>query len=85
MKTSTFQKPAAPALFASVRGSRDLSLVAFGAALLAAAALHMGAFIPRIGTAEARQSSAAVQPATPAPAPAAVVASQPVPCVLPRG
>lgn len=85
MKTSTFQKPAAPALFNSVRSSRDLSLVAFGVALLAAAALQMGAFIPRIGTAGAQQASASIQAAAPAPAPAAVLASQPVPCVLPRG
>ena len=85
MKTSTFQKPTAPALFASVRGSRDLSLVAFGVALLAAAALQTGAFIPRFGSAEVRAASASAQPATPAPAPAAALASQPLPCVLPRG
>ncbi len=86
MKTSTFQKPAAPAPFASVRGSRDLSLVAFGTALLVAAALQMGAFIPRIGSPEAPASAAiAIQPATPAAAPAAVAASQPAPCALPRG
>ncbi len=85
METSIFRKPAAPAPFASVRGSRDLSLVAFAAALLGAAALQMGAFIPRIGTVEAREASAQVLPAAPAPAPAAVAASQSVPCVLPRG
>ncbi len=85
MKTTTFRNAAAPSLFASVRGSRDLSLYAFAGALLTAFALHAGAFIPRITSPDARQEATAVQPATPTPAPAAVVATQPVPCVLPRG
>ncbi len=85
MRTPTFQKPAAPALFASIRGSRDVSLVAVGVALLTAFALQTGAFIPRIGSPEVRAQPTPVQQATPAPAPAAVVASQPVPCALPRG
>jgi hypothetical protein len=84
MKISTFQKPAAPALFGSVRGSRDLSLVAFGTALLTALALQLGAFLPRI-TSPDRQETAAAQAAAPAPAPDAMAASQAVPCVLPRG
>ena len=85
MKTQTFQKPAAPALFTSVRGSHDRALVAFGAALLAAFALIAGAFIPRLSSPDARHETPALQPATPAPVQAAVVASQPVPCELPRG
>ncbi len=86
MKISNFRKPAvAPAPFASVRGSRDLSLVAFGTALLAAVALQTGAFIPRITSPDARPEAAAVQTAKPAPVPAAMAASEPVPCALPRG
>lgn len=84
MKITTFRSAAAPALFTSVRGSRDLSLYAFAGALLTAFALHLGAFIPRIADAQ-REAPPAIQPATPAPAPAAVVASQPAPCALPRG
>ena len=84
MKTVTFPKPAAPSkLFASVRGSRDVSLVAFGAALLAAAALHLGAFLPRLTAPEAPRASSLA--ASAAPAPAAIVASQPAPRALPRG
>jgi hypothetical protein len=85
MRTTTFRNAAAPKLFASVRGSRDLSLVAFGGALLTAFALHLGAFIPQVSSAEARQDAPAVQPSTPATARAAVVATQPAPCALPRG
>jgi hypothetical protein len=81
MKTSNFPNPAAPTLFASVRGSRDLSLVAFGAALLTAFALHAGAFVPRLPASQGREQAVAIPPATPA----AVVASQPVPCPTPRG
>ena len=43
---------AAPTLFASVRSSRDLSLVAVAGALLAAFALHAGAFVPRLSEPE---------------------------------
>jgi len=85
MTTVTFRNPAAPTLFASVRRSRDVSLVAFGAALLTAAALHLGAFIPRLGAPEAREQAPVVQAASPAPAPAAVVAAQPAPCAQPQG
>ncbi len=84
MTISNFQKPA-PALFASVRGSRDLSLVAFAVALLGAVALHTGAFIPRLGSPEVRQQAPALRLSAPVPAPAAVAASQPVPCARPRG
>jgi hypothetical protein len=82
MKLSTIQDSASPAPFAAVRSSRDLSLVAFGTALLAAFALHAGAFLPRLSPAETRREAPAIQPATPS---SAVVASQPVPCELPRG
>lgn len=81
MKISTFQNPAAPKLFATVRGSRDLSLVAFGAALLTAFALHAGAFVPRLSSPGASEQAIAVQPATADPA---LVASQPSPCPVPR-
>jgi hypothetical protein len=84
MKLSTIQNTPAPALFASVRSSRDLSLVAFATALLTAFALQAGAFLPRLSPAETREEAPAIQPTTPRPAPA-VVASQPVPCELPRG
>lgn len=45
----TWFTPRRPALFQSVRSSRDLSLVAFAGALLVAFALHAGAFLPRLG------------------------------------
>ena len=86
MKTVTFPKPAAtPTLFASVRGARDVSLVAFGVALLAAAALHLGAFIPRFVAPEAHGQAPSARAATTAPASAALVATQPAPSAQPRG
>ncbi len=86
MQTVTFPKPAAtPTLFASVRGARDVSLVAFGTALLAAAALHLGAFIPRLDAPEAQPQARAARAAATTPAPAALVATQPAPCAQPRG
>jgi hypothetical protein len=45
-----------PALFQSVRSSRDLSLVAFAAALFAAFALQAGAFLPRLSPAPATEA-----------------------------
>ncbi len=60
-----------PSLFASVRSSRDISLVAFGAAILVAFALHAGAFLPKLSSAEASETAAA-----PVSIPAAVVASR---------
>ena len=42
-----------PAPFQSVRSSRDLSLAAFAAALLAGFALQAGAFLPRLAPAPA--------------------------------
>jgi formate-dependent phosphoribosylglycinamide formyltransferase (GAR transformylase) len=54
-----------PALFASVRSSKDTALVAFAAALLAAFALHAGAMLPRVGVATPDASMAAA-PAAPA-------------------
>ncbi len=86
MKTVTFRNPAAaPSLFASVRRSHDVSLVAFGAALLAAAALHMGAFIPRFAAPEGGHEASAARASAPVPAAAAVVATQPAPCAQPQG
>jgi hypothetical protein len=85
MKVSTIRKPAAPALFASVRSSRDLSLVAFATALLAAFALHAGAFVPRLSPAGAPRDAAAPVAATPVPAAATAAASQLLPCGEPRG
>ena len=84
MKTVTFRN-SAPKLFATVRGSRDVSLVAFGAALLAGAALHLGAFIPRFGAPEGSPHQAAAQVAATMAAPAEVAAAKPAPCALPRG
>ncbi len=51
--------------FASVRNSRNYSLVAFGAALLTAAALSLGAFLPRLPTPEANSPSMAAAPTAP--------------------
>ena len=54
---------AAPKLFASVRTSRDLTLAAFAAVLLAAFALHAGAFLPDLPAPRAAVQSAAAAPA----------------------
>jgi len=83
MKVSSISA-ARPALFTSVRSSRDLSLAAFAAALLAAFALHAGAFLPRVAPAGQDREATAVQLA-PGPAKPAVVANKPVPCETPRG
>ena len=86
MTVTTFRNAASPELFASVRGSHDVSLVAFGAALLTAFALSAGALIPRVSAPEARREvHLAIQPAAAAPAPDAVVASPAAPCELPPG
>ncbi len=55
--------PTAP--FASVRNSRNYSLVAFGVALLTAAALSLGAFLPRLPSPEAGSPSIATAPTAP--------------------
>ena len=68
------QNAPASALFTSVRASRDLSLVAFGAAVLTAFALTAGAFLPRLSPAEKASPPPAVEPARPVPAPAPVAA-----------
>jgi hypothetical protein len=52
--TITTSKP-----FASVRSSRDYSLVAFSVALLTTAALSLGAFVPRLSSPEASSQSTA--------------------------
>jgi hypothetical protein len=77
----TARKAAAPALFGTVRSSKDLSLVAFGAALLTAFALQAGAFLPRFG-APPPASPPAVEPGREPAAPAFVAsrrASSPAP------
>ncbi len=52
--TITISKP-----FASVRSSRDYSLVAFSVALLSAAALSLGAFLPRLSSLDVSTPSTA--------------------------
>jgi hypothetical protein len=93
-----FISPSRPVLFASVRSSRDLSLVAFAAALLAAFALHAGAFLPRFAPAVAPDAPG-IEQAPEVRAPALVAthggshaasapadgAAAPAPCVTPRG
>ena len=85
----------APALFASVRSSKDLTLVAFVGALLVGSALYAGAFIPRLTPAESAAKPASIEPAPRSPAPA-VMARRPAagrgasaasaePCDAPRG
>ncbi len=51
--------------FASVRNSRNYSLVGFGVALLTAAALSLGAFLPRLPSAETSSPSIAAAPTAP--------------------
>jgi hypothetical protein len=63
---------AAPALFAAVRGSSDRALVAAVVALLAAFALHAGAFLPRVADRTAEPI-------------AAETAGEPTPAVVARG
>lgn len=82
-------------LFQSVRSSRDVSLVAFAGALLAAFALHAGAFLPKLAPRDAVAPLVAVERA-PEPQPPAIVAAgaratvpaspgEPAPCETPRG
>lgn len=85
-----------PALFASVRSSRDLTLVAFAGALLVAFALQAGAFLPPVSGPAGAGTSPSIEVA-PARAPPAVVARRPPgarssagdaaadPCKAPRG
>jgi hypothetical protein len=63
---------AAPALFSAVRGSSDRALVAAVVALLAAFALHAGAFLPRLVADRAAE-------------PTAAAAGEPTPAVVARG
>jgi hypothetical protein len=51
--------------FASVRNSRDSSLIAFSVALLTAIALSLGAFLPRVSSPEASSPSMAAAPTAP--------------------
>lgn len=81
--------PNKPALFASVRSSRDVTLVAFAGALLAAFALQAGAFLPRLSAPESTARPAAIEAVPEAPAPAVVArgasAAPSHPCVAPHG
>lgn len=84
-------KGTAPALFQAVRASKDLSLVAFGAALLTAFTLQAGAFLPRFTPPP--PASLEVEPSPEPAAPAFVAARRasraapveapPAPCELP--
>ncbi len=84
-----------PALFSSVRSSKDVTLALFAGALLVAFALHAGAFLPKLSAPEdaqdapamAARSNAAARPAA-ARRPATergASASAAEPCVSPRG
>ncbi|HEY6100005.1 MAG TPA: hypothetical protein VIW03_11275 [Anaeromyxobacter sp.] len=82
-----------PTLFASVRSSKDVTLAAFGGALLVAFALHAGAFLPKL-EAPAIQEGPAIQVARKAAPHAlagnrAIVRQSPAataePCPAPRG
>lgn len=76
MTSPTPIRPAAPSLFRSARTTRELPIFAFGAALLVALAVHLGAFVPRIdGLPGARPEAVA----SPAPAPA----ERPLACDVP--
>jgi hypothetical protein len=88
--------PQSPALFASVRSSKDRALAGFAGAILVAFALQAGAFLPRLGAPEPTEkaSAPAVQAAPKAPEAPAVMARHralraaraPVePCPAPRG
>jgi hypothetical protein len=91
---------ARPALFRSVRSSRDYALATFCGGLLVAFALHAGAFLPRLDASEPPARSPAVEQGTKAPAPsvmarrapavhgetpAAPAAEPAAPCPAPRG
>jgi hypothetical protein len=67
---------ATPKLFASIRASRDLTLAAFAAVLLAAFALHAGAFLPALPAPRAPAQTAAA----PAAAPSLASGQAPAPC-----
>jgi hypothetical protein len=89
--------PARPALFASVRASKDRALAGFAVALLVAFALHAGAFLPSFGPAEPTaakgRSPVAAEASPKAPAPAAMARHRALraarapsePCRAPRG
>jgi hypothetical protein len=85
-----------PSLFGSVRSSRDWALAAFGGAVLAAFALHAGAFLPRLEAPAGSPTAPSIEvsPNAPAPAPAVMARRAPArgvpaaatePCPAPRG
>ncbi len=76
MTSPTPIRSAGPSLFRSARTTRELPIFAFGVALLAALAVHLGAFVPRIdGLPGARPEAVA----RPAPA----LAERPLACDVP--
>lgn len=90
--------PPRPALFASVRSSKDRALAGFAAAVLVAFALHAGAFLPQLGApepAEPTEKASGVPAAAAAKAPAQPVMARhhalraarapAAPCSAPRG
>lgn len=89
------QTPPRPALFASVRSSRDRALAGFAGALLVAFALQAGAFLPKLGAPEPTEkaSAAAVEAAPKAPAPSVMARHRALraarapaaPCPAPKG
>jgi hypothetical protein len=73
MNAPTPQTPQTPALFTSVRSSKDRALAGFAGAVLVAFALHAGAFLPQVGAAEATERGSVQAAAAPARAPAQAV------------
>ena len=92
--TANAASPRTPALFASVRSSRDAALAVFAGALLVAFALSAGAFVPKLGAPGSDESAPAIEVAPKAPV-RPVVARRPLtrgatvaapkPCRAPRG
>lgn len=74
-----------PALFASVRTSRDLTLAAFAGALLVAFALQAGAFLPRFSAHDGAAAASAQAPVECTSAPAVVAHEDREPVTTPRG
>jgi hypothetical protein len=86
--------PTSPALFASVRSSKDRALAGFAGAVLVAFALHAGAFLPRVGAPAETSPAPAFEAALKAQAAPAVAARHRAlraaraaaePCPAPRG
>jgi hypothetical protein len=87
--------PRSPALFASVRSSKDRALAGFAGAVLVAFALHAGAFLPQLGAPEATERASVQAAAAPARVPAQALVARhrvvraaraaPGSCPAPRG